>query len=268
MPMADLDTLKAIEKNGVAHTVYWCHWPRMELVKHEHAVVTMSDLPCPFFNNVFSADVPPDKSEPVIDDLIARFRSRNLPCFWWSGPVKHDERMTSILQSRGFVKAFEAAAMALCLEDLATPHPGPADIFEVTSESQLADWTRTCATAFEFDDNLSRWWHDLFTSVPHGGSSPLTHYLAHVEGEPVGTASAFLDNDVVGLASVGVRTAYRRRGIGSALARMALDKARRRGGRLGTLFSSAMAESLYAGLGFRRYGTGHCYVWSPEAKGR
>ena len=158
--------------------------------------------------------------------------------------------------------------MALSLEDLAAAHPRPADIFEVTSTSQLADWTRTCAAAFEFDDDLSRWWYDLFTSVPHGGSSPLTHYLAQVEGEPVGSASAFLDNEVVGLASVSVRTEYRRRGIGSALARMALEKARRRGGRLGTLFSSAMAESLYAGLGFRRYGTGHCYVWLPEAQGR
>ncbi len=268
MSATDLETLQAIEKNGVAHTVYWCHWPKMKLAESPYAVVTESELPCPFFNNVFSANAPTAEAETVIDDLIGRFRSQNLPCFWWSGPVNHDEQTTRILETRGFSKAFEAAAMALNLKDLLASNPSPAETLEVTSRSQLADWTRTCTAAFEFDNNLSLWWHDLFTSIPHGGSSPLRHYLAWVDGEPVATASAFVEGGVVGLASVGVRPEYRRRGIGSAITLAALNNARKLGCRLGVLFSSTMAESMYKGLGFRQYGTGHCYSWSPEETGQ
>jgi hypothetical protein len=31
---ADHATLKAIERNGVDHVLYWCHWPKMRLVEH------------------------------------------------------------------------------------------------------------------------------------------------------------------------------------------------------------------------------------------
>jgi GNAT superfamily N-acetyltransferase len=263
---ADLDTLKTIEKNGVAHSLYWCHWPKMRLIDHPHATVTESDLPCPFFNNVFSAEIPHSNAESVVDDLTGRFCSRSVPCFWWSGPVNHDQRMASILEARGFVKAFEAAAMALHLADLPAQNPGVVEVVEIDSENQMTDWSRTCASAFEFDDNLSGWWHELFTSIPHGSLTPLRHFLAHIDGEPVGTASAYIEDDVVGLASVGVREEYRRQGIGSAIAVAALGKARKLGCRLGVLFSSPMATAMYEALGFRRYGTGHCYLWSPEGK--
>jgi GNAT superfamily N-acetyltransferase len=63
----------------------------------------------------------------------------------------------------------------------------------------------------------------------------------------------------------GVREEYRRQGIGSAITLAALETARNLGCRLGVLSSSPMAMSMYEDLGFRQYGTGHCYLWSPEA---
>ena len=105
----------------------------MRFVEHPHAVVTESDLPCPFFNNVFSADIPQPNAEAIVDDLIGRYRSRNVPCFWWSGPVNHDQRVASILEARGFVQAFEAAALALNLSICPASRPIAAEVVEVTS---------------------------------------------------------------------------------------------------------------------------------------
>ena len=78
MTTTDLETLKTIERNGVAHSVYWCHWPKMQLVEHPQAVVTESDLLSPFFNNIFSAVVPASGAESVVDDLVSRFQSRSV----------------------------------------------------------------------------------------------------------------------------------------------------------------------------------------------
>ena len=64
---------KAIEKNAVGRLLYWCRWPKMRLIEHPHAAGTESDLPCPFFNNIFSAKIPHPNVEPVVDDLITRF---------------------------------------------------------------------------------------------------------------------------------------------------------------------------------------------------
>jgi len=268
MDVTDLYVLKAIEKNAVARLLYWCHWPQMRLIEHPYAAGTESGLPFPFFNNIFSVEIPHPKVEPVVDDVITRFCSRSVPCFWWSGPVNHDQRVASILEARGFVKAVEGAAMAIDLSNCPLPKPGPADIIEVTSDDELEDWTRTCTAAFQFIDALSGWWHELFTSISYGSPSPLRHFLAYIDGKPVGTGSAFIEDGVVGLASVGVKPEYRRRGIGSALTVAALKEARSIGCQLGVLFSSPMATSMYERLGFRRYGTGHCYLWSPEGKAK
>ena len=264
MSAKDLEILRIIERNGVAHSLYWCRWPKMRAVEHPYAVMTQSDLPCPFFNNVFSAEIAEADVASVVADLTSQFQMRNVPCFWWSGPVHHDQRVVSILEQRRFVKAFDAAAMALSLTNCPTRESADVLITEISSAAQLADWSRTCSSAFEFDDNLSGWWQDLFASIPYGGSSPLRHYLASINGEPAGTASAYIEDGVVCLASVGVRTEFRRQGIGSALTVAALKFARMVGCRLGVLFSSPMAIPMYKALGFRQYGTGHCYVWSPE----
>jgi ribosomal protein S18 acetylase RimI-like enzyme len=226
--------------------------------------VTESDLPCPFFNNVFSAVIPKPKVQDVVHDLIDRFLSRNVPCFWWSGPANHDQQVAGILETRGFVKAVEGAAMAIDLSSRPNFNSGGVEICEVECASQMSDWCSTCTVAFEFEDALSGWWHELFTSIPHGSPSPLRHFLASVDGKPAGTASAFVEDGVVGLASVGVRPEFRRRGIGSAITLAALRTARNQDCRLGALFSSPMAVAMYEGLGFRRHGTGHCYMWSPE----
>ena len=240
----------------------------MRRVEHPHAIVTESDLPCPFFNNVFSADIPESEAQDVVNDLIDRFCSRNVPCFWWSGPVNHDQQVASILETRGFVKAVEGAAMAIDLANCPTSNQVVAEIVEVESESQMSDWCSTCTAAFEFDDALSGWWHELFTSIPHGSPSPLTHFLASVDGKPVGTASAFIEDGVVGLASVGVRPEFRRRGIGSAITLAALDAARNLGCRLGVLFSSPMAVPCTRGLASGDTGPGIATCGRRKAKAR
>lgn len=100
------------------------------------------------------------------------------------------------------MEAFEAPAMALSLVNCPAPRTASAEIVQLASEDQVTDWTRTCTAAFGFDDALSGWWHELFTSIPFGGTTPLRHFLACIDGEPVGTASAFIEDGVVGLASV------------------------------------------------------------------
>lgn len=266
--MTDVDTLRAIERNGVAHSVYWCQWPKMRLVDHPHAVVTESDLPCPFFNNVFSADIPDSSVEPVVDDLVGRFRSRHVPCFWWSGPVKYDPRVIGLLEDRGFAQAFEASAMAMQLPGRLVPKPTAAEIIKLDSASQLTDWSRTCADAFGFDDSLAVWWHELYGMLPFGESTPLHHFMATIEGKPAGVASAFIEDGVVGLASVGVRDVHRRQGIGTALTVTALATAWELGCHQGVLFSTPEALPIYEAIGFRRFGTGRCYAWSPQDEDR
>jgi len=75
--------------------------------------------------------------ESAVDDLIHRFVSRKVPYFWWSGPVNHDEQVAGILEKRGFVKAFEAAAMGLSLSSRPAPKPVQSEVVESIRKTKL-----------------------------------------------------------------------------------------------------------------------------------
>lgn len=260
--MSDDDNgIKAsIQRNGVTHTTYWCQWQEMRLVEHPHAVVTESDLPCPFFNNVFSANFPDSDRDEHVEELLKRFRHASIPLFWWSGPIVHDGRLRELLLSKGLIKAFEAPAMAMPLSRQLNDPQSPLSVEEITSDDDMRGWSHVCTTAFDFDTQLSDWWSDLHKGIPFGPDFPLRHYVGMVDGRPVATASSFTTDQTVGLGSVGVIPEYRRQGFGAAITIRALHNAIQQGCDLAVLYSSEMATKMYEQIGFKHYGKGECFL--------
>lgn len=76
---------------------------------------------------------------------------------------------------------------------------------------------------------------------------------AHRSGDSC--AALLACGDDVNVSMVATRETARRRGLASAVLRVALADARARGALTASLQSSEMAVDLYAGLGFRRVGT-------------
>ncbi|MEW4489476.1 GNAT family N-acetyltransferase [Thalassoglobus sp. JC818] len=255
---------EAIERNGVAHTLYWCQWSQMQVVEHPHAIVTESLLPCPFFNNVFSASFPNGEQARHVEELVDRFRRAKVPLFWWSGPVVRDRDLNKHLLANGLFKAFEAPAMAKSLKHPLEKLKDSICVEEITDTDNIKEWSLVCASAFEFDSQMAEWWCDLYSSLPFGTGTPLRHYVARVDGKPVATASAFRTDDTVGVASIGVIPAHRRRGIGTAITLRALNNAQQQGCDLAVLFSSEMAKAMYEKIGFVQYGNGECYLSPSE----
>lgn len=75
------------------------------------------------------------------------------------------------------------------------------------------------------------------------------------DGRIVGTAVAWLSHGLLTLYFVGTQPEQRRRGIGAAMTRAALDLAAGRGVRTAALTSTPVGEPVYRRLGFRTVGT-------------
>jgi ribosomal protein S18 acetylase RimI-like enzyme len=92
--------------------------------------------------------------------------------------------------------------------------------------------------------------------VPPGllaGADPREFHLLIARGA-VATALAFDLGDDCGIYNVGTLEHARRRGLGTALTARLLHDARARGRTTASLQATAMAEGLYAALGFRDLG--------------
>lgn len=76
------------------------------------------------------------------------------------------------------------------------------------------------------------------------------HYLARVDGEPAGTSSLYVQEEVGGVYFVSTVPPARRRGVGGAITMAAVRDARDLDCRLAVLSCSPMGYSIYRRLGF------------------
>ncbi len=89
-------------------------------------------------------------------------------------------------------------------------------------------------------------------------------YVARLDGEDAAMLMAFDHAGDCGIYMVGTQPVARRRGLATALSAYAIERARERGCTTASLQSTAMAEGVYARVGFRDLGRFHEYTHPSE----
>ncbi len=257
---------KAVEDNGVDCCLSWAAWPGMELRQDEQTVWTITDVPFPFFNNVFRARISDGEVDHAIAKATTRARDRNVPMFWWTGPTTEPDDLGKRLEANGFAHGFEAAAMAVELDALEERKPAPENlaIEEVSDVEMLKAWCSVMTDVYAFPDFAAETWYNILAHLGLGPEKPLRHFLALVGNIPVATASLFLGAGIAGVSSIATLPDHRRQGIATALVLETLQVAKPLGYRIGTLFSSPAGVEMYRKIGFREFSKGNCYVWGAD----
>ena len=78
-----------------------------------------------------------------------------------------------------------------------------------------------------------------------------THFLASIDGKPVGTARLVVTNQKAKIGRMAVLKTYRGRGVGKALLKRALELARKRRAKLIYLNAQVPVVGFYEKMGFR-----------------
>jgi len=155
-----------------------------------------------------------------------------------------DEAMRGDLQRRGYRIDESTRAMGMQLDDLRRSRP----------EIELGppDWSEYLRIL------------DVPPGLLGGADRAAFHVaVARLDGQSVATAMAFDCGGDCGIYNVTTVEHARRRGLGTALTALLLHDALARGCRTASLQSTAMAEGVYAAVGFRDLGRIIEYVPSP-----
>ena len=151
---------------------------------------------------------------------------------------ERDQALCGDLRRRGYMLDSSTRAMGMALDEIGLPRPqldlGP------------PDWLEYLRILRSF-------------GAPPGllsGADPARFHVlvARLGGENVATAMAFDHGGDCGIYNVGTLEHARRRGLGTALTTHHLHDALARGCRTASLQSTAMAERVYAAVGFRDLG--------------
>jgi ribosomal protein S18 acetylase RimI-like enzyme len=256
---------RLVDRNGTECCLSWAAWPEMQLERSKSAACTLTDIPFPFFNNVFHSRFTDTDVAEGIRSTLARYQKQNVPMFWWTGPATTPANLGEHLLENGLAHGFTAPAMAVDINSISDVEtPSSAVVEEVLDEAALQDWCNVMCPVYEFPEFAWEPWFRMLSHLGINANSEYRHFLARVNGMVAATASIYFSDGVAGVSCVATLPEYRRRGIGTAVTVAALRAARAEGYNIGVLFASPMGESIYRQIGFEEYGKGNCYIWSPE----
>lgn len=214
-------------------------------------VLFLPDIPVPLFNNATNIDINEEEAENLLNKVIDYFSSKEFPfaCFRVS-PLTHPRSFTSLLEHYGFERKpeHEQSVMVFQGESL-EDKLNPAVAVKEISEDEIDVFDRLLITSFEMPTEWKAAFNKINLEWIRKGAK---HYLAYVEGKPVGVATLISLKKTGGIFSVGTLKEYRRRGIGTTLTVHAVLDSMKDGNNLHTLQAEkgGNAERLYKKIGF------------------
>jgi ribosomal protein S18 acetylase RimI-like enzyme len=176
----------------------------------------------------------------ALDEMEAAYAAAGVTRFAaWVHDSDHALRLD--LEARGYAFDTSTRAMAVALDDVRVPAP--------QIDAVRLSWSEHLNVFDLPPDLLANGAHDAFRLL-----------AARVDGRNVAVAMAFDHDGDCGIYNVGTLDAYRRRGLATALTALHLRDAAARGCRTASVQATAMAERVYASVGFRDLGRHLEYV--------
>ena len=189
-------------------------------------------------NALLDRDLGPTERAAAVDAMETAYDSAGVDRYaaWVH---ESDEGMRAELSRRGYTVDESTRAMGMSLDDISH-----------RASPRSRSGRRTGPTTCEYLRSVG---------VPAGllsGADPSAFHIlvARLAGENVATAMAFDHDGDCGVFNVSTLEAARRRGLGTALTARLVHDAVERGCSTASLQSTAMAERVYAAVGFRDLG--------------
>jgi ribosomal protein S18 acetylase RimI-like enzyme len=176
----------------------------------------------------------------ALDEMEAAYSAAGVTRFAaWAH--ESDEAVRLELESRGYALDTATRAMAVALDDVRVPPP--------QIDAVPLSWSEHLDVFDLPPDLLANGAHDAFRVL-----------AARLDDRNVAVAMAFDHDGDCGIYNVGTLEPYRRRGLATALTALHLRDAAARGCRTASVQATAMAEHVYADVGFRDLGRHLEYV--------
>jgi ribosomal protein S18 acetylase RimI-like enzyme len=239
--------------------------PDLDLHSGPDVVWVLSNISSPLINALVHARGTPGDVPEIVDAAIARGRAKGVPLLWWVCPDASPPTLPAELIARGFTPAADMPGMLVDLGAV-TPASPPYDlkIERVTQSTAATAWCDVLCESFELPPGTGAFFHDFLVASGSSAGSRTQHFIGYFDGMPVATASLVIGHDVAGIYCVATLASARRRGIGAAMTRHAMQVAKDAGASTAVLQATAAGEPVYRGLGFEERCRVTHYLWQPD----
>ncbi len=211
----------------------------------------ITGVPSAEYNGVIWPRLTGEEADQLAPVLVERFRLHELPSIWHCDDGTQPPDLGSRLAALGcHLDPFIAMAAPIVVVT-GTPRDLPElSVDRVTTSEDLDVWMQIW-TEVTGEPREPR--EGLYASLGLKRLEPLRHYLARLDGRPVGVSQIFLGQQAAGIYSIAVRSEFRRLGIGSALVQRPLLEARTLGYDLAVTSPGSANLLFFEALGFSAF---------------
>jgi hypothetical protein len=152
----DSRLVSALEANTAEAYADVARNPRADVYSGPDMVRFISGVPAHMFNGVAQARLPAHRLDAALDETLRPFSASSTPMYWWVGPSTRPVGLGARLVDRGLKRAGDIPGMAIDISALRPAREAISmlNIAPVTSESELAEWTRTVVSAYGMPANI------------------------------------------------------------------------------------------------------------------
>lgn len=201
-------------------------------------------------------------ADDLIADVTRHFHEKGLPAAIYVSPACTPRDLPKLLRERGFREQTEEEAWLVAgdLPHFALPAPQPGIAVERITRREILTFAEVFMAAFEYPIDWAPFLAELLE--PSMELTNTRHYLAFVDGQPVGTLSLLYHEGFGVLGSAGVLRAYREQGAATNMGVRAICDARESGVKTAMLQTKpdAWLERYLRHAGFHRMFTRSCFV--------
>ena len=211
------------------------------------------------WTGVHLSNIPENKTDQVITEVINRYKQVDKPFTWWVGPTCKPTNLGEHLVQHGLRYDSDTPYMAVNLIELADiDTPEELEVVKVEDSDTLLKWTEAGAKGFgvtQFTDymfNVEN--HESLWKLPNR-----IRYVGLVEGVPVSSGTVLAEFGVACIFQVATVPEARGKGYGTAVTLAPLRDMLGQGVKVGVLHSSKMGYSVYEKIGFKKVGQHRVY---------
>lgn len=229
--------------------------PGLDLTLREDVILTSSQVfPAPDTTHACLLRAGDEAADSLLAEIIGYFRERGLPTHIYLSPACTPSDLADRLRNRGF-EPHEHTESWVVLDDLAEiefrSQRDDLELQPVGADEALI-FAQTFLSAFEQPDDFAPYLAEMFK--PSMGLPTAFHFLARLDGQPIGTASLVICEQHGIIGSTGILPEYRKTKAGVELFRAVYAAAQQQ--QVTTLFAQtrtgSTAEQLMLANNFRR----------------
>lgn len=242
-----------ILKMGIAASIdFFCLLATRQL-QFPGMVAFATGIDSPVLNSVIDTQLKDEQMYEAIKAVKDFFKPYDVPWTWQVSPLSRPANLVDVLEQHGFSLLEQSPGMYCDLTN-SLPKINNEDLFiqEVPVNDNLRDWIGPIDEGFPSEKPQDgETYRKLNVALMKKVGKTLRHYVAYFQDEPVSSATLYLGQQATMLHNIATKTAFLKRGFGTALTLHMMHRAKQLGYNHCFLDASEDGFGVYRKLGFK-----------------